>query len=556
MVDFFFGLSTTGHDPAFAVVDKKGTLIFAEASERYIQQKRAWGIDADHPGHIQSVLPQLGTRNKSIKIAQSWLRVRAELNPKLNHGSLIKKNDINWLVQLQKKAHNTAGVNLQHHFNLNPNPVEAYDHHLCHAINACASFKGNNGICLVIDGDGEVGAISAFLLKDRKLKRLWRSWGPGSLGSYYGWLTSMCGFDWKAGEEWKVMGLAAFGKVQPQLLNKLKDLMTIANGKAFLSKIVTENNWDELLSYQKESGQHYLEMADLAASGQEAYSYFVNELLNRCDTYNEEQLILSGGCALNSSFNGKLAASNRYSSIHVPSAPADDGNAIGAALLSWMKHSKTNEIPYIGSSPYLGTHANWDPAYKDKLSNLPGLKISHLSKKSATILAKKLAAGKIIGVLRGRAEFGPRALGNRSILANPMSPSMKDRINKLVKKREPYRPFAPLITEKNVSRYFQHQHLSPYMSFTLPWKPQYIEILPAVIHHDGTGRLQTLCKEDNPWLNELLNEFEKHTGEAVLLNTSFNVMGKPIVHTLEDALIVLTTTGLDAVLYEDTLIEK
>ena len=156
--------------------------------------------------------------------------------------------------------------------------------------------------------------------------------------------------------------------------------------------------------------------------------------------------------------------------------------------------------------------------------------------------------------MRGQAEFGPRALGNRSILADPRSPDMKARINAIVKGREAYRPFAPVIPQEKVADWFEQVQPSPYMSFTLPWKADKAPHVPAVVHDDNTGRLQTLSPDTTPWLYQLTLAFEQLTDVPVLLNTSFNVMGKPIVHSITDALAVLMTTGLDAVLIDDVLI--
>ena len=158
--------------------------------------------------------------------------------------------------------------------------------------------------------------------------------------------------------------------------------------------------------------------------------------------------------------------------------------------------------------------------------------------------------------MRGRAEFGPRALGHRSIIADPRSPGMKDRINERVKGREAYRPFAPVVPVDKAEEWFERSQPSPYMSFALPWRAQQRGRVPAVVHEDGTGRLQTVDPVTAPWMSELVTRFGQRTDVPVILNTSFNVMGKPIIHTVEDALGVLMTSGLDAVLIEDVLIEK
>lgn len=559
MDKYFIGLSTSGHDPAFSVVNEKGNVIFAEATERFVQQKRAWGIDADHPEHIRSILPDVIGPEAEIVISKSWTKSKKSLPIDISGGLLVDTSSVRWLLSLQERAFSSAGANLKEYLLLDENiAAESFDHHLCHAVNACYSSDFNSGLCLVIDGEGEVGAVSLYRLKDRALHRIWRSWGPGSLGSYYGWLTKICGFDWRRGEEWKVMGLAAYGKPVEFIVEELKKLIVVKAGRLFFAaEDQMTSVINKLKPYYRKPGEQIMMAADLAASGQAAYAYFTDQILLHCEEYGEENLILSGGCALNSSYNGSIAGRFSFLNIHVPAAPADDGNAIGAAVLSWMKAHQTSVIPFDNRSPYLGKMVESDVKTFNILSKYgASLKITELKAERAKTIARKLFEGKIIGVMQGAAEFGPRALGNRSILADPRGAKTKDYINNEIKARESYRPFAPILFERDVAGYFQKALLSPYMSFTLPWKSAMLDIVPAVVHEDGTGRLQTINERDNFWLSELLTEFEILSGVPVLLNTSFNVMGKPIVNTLEDALVVLFTSGLDAILYDTILIEK
>jgi carbamoyltransferase len=185
-----------------------------------------------------------------------------------------------------------------------------------------------------------------------------------------------------------------------------------------------------------------------------------------------------------------------------------------------------------------------------------GLEIHHLPDTIAQETARRLAAGALVGWVQGRAEFGPRALGNRSILADPRDPAMKDRINGRVKFREEYRPFAPAIIDRFGPEYFHDYQESPYMERTLKFRPEAAARVPAVVHVDGTGRLQTVTQQSNPRFYELIDSFRTMTGIPVLLNTSFNVMGKPIVHAVEDAVAVFMTTGLDVLVIEEFLLSK
>ncbi|WP_222535579.1 carbamoyltransferase family protein [Pedobacter polysacchareus] len=559
MDKYFIGLSTSGHDPAFSVVNDKGEVIFAEATERFVQQKRAWGIDADHPEHIRSVLPDLISPAAEIVISKSWIKSKKGLPIDIAGGLLVDSTTAKWLVSLQDKVFANAGENLREYLLLEEdNSVECFDHHLCHAVNACYTADFSSGLCLVIDGEGEVGAVSVYRLKDRTLQRIWRSWGPGSLGSYYGWLTKICGFDTRRGEEWKVMGLAAFGKPVEFIVEALKKLIEVKEGRLlFASEAQMQEVINHIKPFYRKPEEELMMVADLAASGQAAYAYFADQILIHCESYGEENLILSGGCALNSSYNGSIIGRFSFLNVHVPAAPADDGNALGAAILSWMKAHQTVKIPYGKGSAYLGKQVKTEAKIFNSLSKYgASLRVMDLKEDSGKIIAKKLFEGKIIGVMHGGAEFGPRALGNRSILADPRGDKTKDYINNEIKGRESYRPFAPIVFEHDVENYFEKAHRSPYMSFTLPWKAEMKKIVPAVVHEDGTGRLQTINQKDNPWMTEVLTEFGALSGVPVLLNTSFNVMGKPIVNSIDDALVVLLTSGLDAILYDTILVEK
>jgi carbamoyltransferase len=557
MSKWYLGLSTSGHDPALALVDESGRVAFAEATERYLQDKRAWGAAPDHVGHLESALAAVGfdPAADELVVASSWARVKANLPVRVSN-ALLPASDGLWLRGLQAHAVEAAGASLLRLGLATEQPeVLRFDHHACHAAAACYSAPFADGLCLVIDGEGEVGAASLYRVRAGRAERLWRSWGPGSLGTFYAWLTGQCGFDWRAGEEWKVMGLAAFGMPDPMLTEALQAMLTIDKGRPQLgSADAIARAVRAAAAYRRNAGDPAEKGADLAASGQLAYAMLVDQMLAACVPLGETNLILTGGCALNSSHNGTIRGRFGFERVHVPPAPADDGNAIGAALLAWRQAHPAAAMPFARTSPFLGTAIPRRAI--DLAAQAQGLASVTQSAQPAALLAKRLAAGSIIGVMRGAAEFGPRALGHRSILADPRPRDMKERINNRVKGRETYRPFAPVIAATQTHDWFDRAQPSPYMGFTLPWQAEKRDRVPAVVHHDGTGRLQTVDKESNPWMAELLSAFERETGVPIVLNTSFNVMGKPIVHTVQDAMAVLATTGLDGVLLDDVLIEK
>ncbi|MDP5191500.1 carbamoyltransferase N-terminal domain-containing protein, partial [Rheinheimera baltica] len=239
MANYYIGLSTSGHDPAFAIANDQGRIIFAEASERFTQVKRAWGIAPDHADHISPQLDKIIAQDPRAQfhIATSWTRAKQELGGEDQSitaspsSALVSIELGNWIMGLQAQIHQYSGYNIRSLYKARiPAQTMHFDHHLCHAANAIYSAPFENAIVLVADGEGETGSLSVFRMKNRVLKRLWRSWGPGSIGTFYCWLTSLCGFDWVAGEEWKVMGLAAYGKADMALVEKLEKILLIEDG--------------------------------------------------------------------------------------------------------------------------------------------------------------------------------------------------------------------------------------------------------------------------------------------------------------------------------------
>ena len=575
---YYIGIANTCHDPAVAVVNEKGEILFAEALERYFQQKKAWDIPPDHGGRIREVIEKYCEPGGEFVIASPWktlglfgLQAEKEMDAGTGassdqdgpaRGSLFGASDGEWLAWSQ--THSFAGFGnhvkwmLRHYFKNDNVQFRQYDHHLAHAAMACYTSPYKEALCLVADGEGEVGAASSYLYRNGKLNRLQRSWGPGSLGSFYAKITELCGFDWRKGEEGKVMGLAASGEYQKDIFDAFKSLVEI---KALQVRFPAESELAQRLC-RMEKRLREKAAADprlrenIAHNGQMAFEMMMTRLLNALyDKGESGNLVLGGGCALNSAYNGKVIEETPFTSVHVPCAPADDGNALGAAFLAFHEDQPAFFPSRAWQSPYLGSPMDSASLNRmkrflspDNISCLPG----RIYEEAAGLLAR----GRIIGWVQGRAEYGPRALGNRSILADPRGKNVKDRINAQVKFREAFRPFAPVLPEDAAADWFENPIQSPYMSFTRPWKTSRASIVPAVVHKDGTGRLQTVTKASNPEIYALLQAFAKLTGVPVLLNTSLNIMGKPIVHSLEDVLGIFYTTGLDALVIGDLLIEK
>ncbi|MEP4981560.1 carbamoyltransferase C-terminal domain-containing protein [Ascidiaceihabitans sp.] len=559
MTTWYLGLSTTGHDPALAIVDERGTLVFAEATERYMQDKRAWSVAADHPAHLAQALKAVGAdpNKDKLVVASTWQTQKVDLPPDMVD-LMMPADHALWLWHVHQNAQSTmgAGVMRQGFANGQMPDIKRFEHHLCHAVAACHQTPHDDAVCLVIDGEGEAGAAAVYDMTDRQIKRRWRSWGPGSLGAFYSKLTLLAGFDWRLGEEWKLMGLAAFGTPVPALVDALCATVTVDRGRLRFADIgIVKQALAMAQTYGRGADDPIMQGADLAASAQAAYAHITDQVVEAVLPDSPANLVLTGGCALNSSYNGTIARRFNVTSVTVPSAPGDDGNAVGAALLAWMDDTKQKQIPKGTGTAYLGARPNPEAITKAQ-DYCKVACVTECGDRSVAKVAQLLKDGKIIGVMRGRAEFGPRALGNRSILADPSVPDMKDRINMLVKGREAYRPFAPVIPAEDASQWFDHAQPAPYMSFTLPWAAGQGEKVPAVVHEDGTGRLQTVTETDAPWMHALCRAMGETAGVPVVLNTSFNIMGKPIVHSVEDAVAMFMTSGLDALLLEDVLFEK
>jgi carbamoyltransferase len=379
-----------------------------------------------------------------------------------------------------------------------------------------------------------------------------------SLGGFYIQLCGLCGFDPIQGEEWKVMGLAPYGKVDTELYARLKAMVKIEDLNVVLGASLAEQrrNFDVLKSMRRPPKSPPIEAADMACTGQVVFCEAMRELLENLSRKGiSKNLAFAGGCALNSSWNGEILRATSFERLHIPSAPADDGTSLGAALRAYYEDHPKSPPPRKVMTPYLGTGISAESL--DHLARFSGFKRVRRSPGSVTReTAKLLAEGNIVGWMQGNAEFGPRALGHRSILADPRSLDMKDKINARVKFREEFRPFAPSILHEFGPEYFEDYQETPYMDRTLVFREAVRHKVAAVVHENGTGRLQTVKREWSEIYYQLIHDFYELTGVPVLLNTSFNVMGKPIIHSVEDAAAMFMTSGLDVLVIGDLIIEK
>jgi carbamoyltransferase len=578
MSRYYIGLACTGHDNAVAIVDPEGRIVFAEAAERYLQNKRALGYSAEDyrrvlqliekycPGAIELVVAKSWSDDADItlgRIQNYYTRIRAGL---ADPARSPEESALAWEVaELQRilsfvrRGFRDAGRAIEELSGEAYTIIHrSYAHHLTHAAAACFTGPQKEAVCAVVDGFGEGQNTSIYAYGEGRLTTIEeRAANPGDLsglGLFYAAMCTLCGFDPWDGEEWKVMGLAAYGKVNAELYDLMGQCVAV-QGLAFRSPVTRPRAISRLRTFARRPGASAMTAADLACTTQAFFCDRMCELLSNLHRAGiSDNLVLSGGCALNSSLNGQILARTPFQHLYVFAAPADDGNAVGAALLAYYEDN-----PFAGrssfQSPYLGSEMSMV-----SLSRLrhfqSGLRTTVASGFVPKIAAELLAQGKVVGWVQGRAEFGPRALGNRSILADPRRCHVRHWINEMVKGREEFRPLAPSILHEYGADYFVGYQESPYMERTLPFREDVKSVVPAVVHVDGTGRVHSVKREWNERYYDLLGAFHRLTNVPLLLNTSFNIMGKPIVHSVEDCIAVLMTSGMDVLVIEDVVFEK
>ena len=341
----------------------------------------------------------------------------------------------------------------------------------------------------------------------------------------------------------KLMGLCGYGSVKPEWLLQFEHFYrSKPDGLNYKDLIKTLGDQIGIIFDTDNRVKDQLGR-DIAATSQQAFeNVFFHAVQPYIDLHPDLPICVTGGCALNVVLNTKLKHKVRTDVFVAPNSN-DCGIAFGM-MMDLLKPADAVDITYAGI-PILDKYC---------LSELIESRWSVPA--DISTVADKLQAGNIIGVIRGNSEHGPRALGNRSILCNPSIPNMKDTLNSKVKHREWFRPFAPVVRLEDVSEYFEFEGESRFMSFYAPVRPEWREKLSSITHVDGTARLQTITREQNEWMYDLLTDFKAKTGVGVLLNTSFNVNGKPLLTTYKDALNMLDTTGLDYILTEQFLISK
>lgn len=533
MSGYILGVSQLeNHDLTYAILTPAGEVLYIGEEERFSRVKHSL---TPHVGAeaFYYALRRFGLRPEDFVLVAFGMEARGIRT--LQERALLKALGLN----------NVETVHVHHH--------------LAHAASSYFISPFDEAAVLTLDGFGDRTSWGLFHGKDRELVQLASQQAPHSIGHLYLLITIWLGLG-GFGDEGKTMGLAPYGKPTLQELFEQEFIRIDRNdGHFYLHDRLIEDlsslaAIESVLGPARKPGEPLTEYhQDVAATLQVITEEVQFRLAERaCMLAGTRKLCLAGGVALNSVANGKLVESGRFEAVFVPPSASDSGTALGAALYAAASRPRPFRRFYT-FSPYLGADCSEDDivgAIQER-----GLSV-HKVEYVERVAAQALAAGKIIGWYQGRAEIGPRALGNRSILANPLLPDMRDRVNNRVKYREPWRPFAPSVLEEDYSLLFDGGVPNGYMTMVFRFLPHVYAMLPSVVHIDGTGRVQTVGRDLNPRFHTLIAEFKRITGYGVVLNTSFNLGGEPIVNTPAEALDTFLHSDMDCLFLGDYLIEK
>jgi carbamoyltransferase len=567
------------HADASAAIVHDGEVVFAIAEERLNRRKHFGGFPALA---VKACLDAVGAKISDVDHVAVGQDSDANLAKKVQY-ALANPTKILNFIRLRQRKESMRDVRslLAQALEIDPKQLRFQEHHVEHHIAHIASAyycsPWEKAAGFSYDGSGDFVSTMMARCEGNNIEVLERVFLPHSLGSVYTMICEFIGYS-KYGDEGKVMGLAPYGKNKDdyrELLSKIvtpknsgfqldlsyfkplgsnAGMQVLPDGTVRLARHFSQRI-EELLGEPRAPHAEITQRdTDLAFALQnrfeEVFFHLLNELHLRvpCD-----DLAMAGGCALNSVANGMVFDRTPFRRTYIQPAAGDEGLAIGAALHTYhsaLKQPRRHEL----KNSYLG------PEFSDSYieSSLKKATLDYRKLQRAPLLeavAEEIAAGNVIGWFQGRMEWGPRALGNRSILAHPGLPNMKDVLNARIKHREWFRPFAPSILADYQHEYFEHDHPSPFMLHVYKIRPEKRKLLCAVNHVDDTGRLQTVTREENPLYYDLIAAFHRKTGIPVVLNTSFNE-NEPIVCTPEEAIDCFQRTRMDVLAIGPFLVTK
>jgi len=587
------GVSCYYHDAAAALL-RDGVLVAAAEEERFSRIKHDYGFPKNA---IQFCLDQAGLEGRELdyvvffeKPFRKFDRIlMSTLQTYPQSWKVFRESMISWMIDKL-----WVGTTLQNELGISKDRILFCDHHLSHAASAflCSPFE--EAAILTVDGVGEWVTASYGVGLGNSIRLLRQIEFPHSIGLLYSAFTAFLGFEVNEGE-YKVMGMAPYGV--PRYVDKVwKLVQQNADGSFALDMdyfsfhYSTDRTYNQkflalfgeprpaaLQFFTKESGfpkyfgappgnydelcdvnQHY---ADIAASIQRVTEELLLSMAKNLYRETElKRLCIAGGVGLNSVANTRILKESGFQQLYIQPAAGDGGGALGAAL--WAYNCLLGK-----PRSFALQHASWGRANSDaeigdflRQNGIP-FRCFENDDQLLDYVVERLMHGEVIGWSQGRFEWGPRALGNRSILADPRNPEMKDIVNAKIKFREPYRPFAPSVLAECAGKYFdlaqaQCHHPARYMLYVVPVREDHRSTLPAITHVDGTARLQTVFRDQSPRYYSLIERFAHASGVPVLLNTSFNLKGEPIVNTAANAFDTFSRSEMDALVLENFLIEK
>jgi carbamoyltransferase len=569
------GFNCYGHDSAAAlIIDDQ--VFYAVEEERLNRKKHSGGFpiyaikeclksanleisDIDHVTFFWK--PGLSLKYMPVYFFKFWDKVPAllkehkDLSMEENLGLLNYLADMWKLPSRIRKEFGENQAKFKFHF---------MEHHMCHAASAFYPSPFKDAAILTIDGAGEWTTTLLAYGNGNHIRKIHSVDTPYSLGAFYQAISRHLGFKLIEGPG-KMMGLASYGKADTEIYSNMKKLIRLESNGGYsfdmsyftyhyTRKTGVSEKFTTLFGLSKIEGRNWSEYEmNLAATAQRLVEETVLHMATHLKKVTgSENLCMAGGVALNSVTNGLIAKSGLFKEIFIQPAAGDSGTAIGSALM--LNHQVMDRQRKTMDTAFLG------PSYSNadyiKALNAADLRYTELGEKCFGFVAEKLAQNQIIAWFQGKMEFGPRALGNRSIIANPGDERMKDALNKRVKFRESFRPFAAIVTEEDCSKYFDHDYPNPYMLLVYNVKEEMKQLLPSITHVDGTVRIQTVNETENIPMRKLLKSFEKISGFPVLINTSFNIKGEPIVCTPEDAIKSFIESDIDMLVLGDIVVSK
>ena len=564
---YILGLTTLGDSAASLIKD--GQLVAAVEEERFSRVKHHSGFpyraiqfcldqagitikDVAHVGHYWK--PWI-LRHKAMQAARSALVSRDMFKARADRGIAQVSDSYLGMFRHAKR--------LRDHFGPSDFKFHYVEHHQSHAASAFFVSPFDRAAILTWDGTGEDTTTLFCRGRGDRIEVLKRIKLPHSLGQFYSAVTNYIGFDMFAGDEWKVMGLAAYGKPKHVDFFREKVLTTNGDGTFHYNYKVIDHHLAKHYQFPeaiirelgpaREPGSELSEHHwDIACSAQKALEETALYLVDKAaEMTGEENLCMAGGVAFNSVMNGRIFHETKFKNFFVQPAAGDAGCSLGAAFYVW------NQLLDKPRS-FVMKHAYWGPGFTNEecRNALDAAGLNYETLEDDVLLprlAKMIADGAIIGWFNGRMELGPRALGARSFLADPRRADMREILNHKVKLREWFRPLAPSMHEEAGADVFGVEHHDPFMITVIEVSDHYKEKIPAVVHVDGTARPQMVSRETNPRYWRLIDEFSRITGVPMLLNTSFNVQ-EPIVCTPQNAINTFGNASFDALVLENNLV--